>query len=555
MGSSFFGLNVAISGLYTAQRGLAVVNHNINNVSTPSYSRQLSVQSALPAMPVYNGTGMVGTGSYAVSVERIHDDYLDFKYWSENIVVGEWSVKAEQLETIEKLINEPSDSGFNVVMNDFFSAVQELSKNPNSMSVRKLVIGKGVTLTKYFNNLAVQMEKMQSDLNNYVKLKVDEINSLGTQIQQLNRQICIAELDGNSANDLRDQRTALVDSLSKLVNIEAYETVVGQLPSGADDKRFTITIGGKAFVDHFSMNKLQVKQREEKININEDISHLYDVIWEDGSSVNIKGGELKGYLDMRDGNEGQDQGNGPSPNYKGVPFYIKKLNEFVRKFALAMNEGIIERVDSTGTKVFTKIGEGHADGYGMQQPGKTTSPTGIRFFTAIGWSDSQNSTAELTSKEFIGSAATVDQLGNAYQTLTAKNFCLSGDLVNEVGGEYNIAASAVAGEIEDSSNLIKMINMRHDIHLFAEGSPEDYMKSLISNMGIDTQQAGMICEMRMSMVKQIENRRISVSGVSLDEEMANMVKYQHAYNAAAKMINTMAEIYDTLVNRVGMVGR
>lgn len=555
MRSSFFGLNVASSGLYTAQRGLDVVNHNINNVSTPSYSRQQSVQSASPAMSVYDGTGMIGTGSQAVAVERIHDDYLDFKYWSENIGVGEWSVKADQLEDIEKTINEPSESGFNIVMNDYFSAMQELSKDPSSTAARKLVIGKGVTLAKYFNNVAVHLEEMQADLNYNVKIKVDEINSLGTQIQHLNRQIYTAELDGNTANDLRDKRTGLVDSLSKLINIEAGETVVGQLPNGADEKHFSITISGKSFVDHFSISKLAVKQRDDKINVNEDIGYLYDVTWEDGNKLNIKGGELKGYLDMRDGNEGQDEGNGPSPNYKGVPFYIKKLDEFVRKFALAMNEGITERVDSTGTKVFTKIGQGHADGYGMQQPGKTTSPTGIRFFTAVGWSSSQNGNAELTSSEFVGSASTVDQLGNAYQSMKARNFCISADLVNQESGEYNIAASTVAGEPEDGSNLITMIGMRHDTHLFVEGTPEDYMKSMISTLGIDTQQAAMISETRVSMTKQIENRRTSISGVSLDEEMANMVKYQHAYNAAAKMISTMAQIYDTLVNRVGMAGR
>jgi flagellar hook-associated protein 1 FlgK len=107
MRSSFFGLNVAVNGLYTAHRGLDVVNHNINNVTTPDFSRQVSVQRALPAMSVYDGTGMVGTGSYAAAVERVHDDYLDFKYWSESASLGEWDVKTTQLEEIEKMLNEP----------------------------------------------------------------------------------------------------------------------------------------------------------------------------------------------------------------------------------------------------------------------------------------------------------------------------------------------------------------------------------------------------------------------------------------------------------------
>lgn len=555
MRSSFFGLNVAVSGLYSAQRGLDVVNHNINNVTTPDFSRQLSVQHASRAMSVYDGTGMIGTGSYSAAVERVHDEYLDFKYWSENVSFGEWEVKTTQLEDIEKTLGEPSDSGFNKVMNDYFASMQELSKDPSSTAARKLVIGTGTTLTKYFNSVALHLEKMQADLNYNVKLKVDEVNSLGTRIQQLNKQIYTAELDGNAANDLRDQRVGLVNKLSKLVNIQAGEVVTGKLPTGQDEKHFVITLSGKAFVDHFQMTRLDARQRDYKLNVNEDIGQLYEVRWEDGNEINIKGGELKGYLDIRDGNEGEDQGNGASPNYKGVPFYMKKLNEFVRKFALAMNEGITEGTDSTGAKVFTKTWPGHADGYGMQKPGESTSPTGIRFFTTVGWSPSQNDNTEMTSGEFIGAATTVNQLGNQYQTLKAKNFSVSADLIHQESGEYNIAASGIAGQPEDGSNLMQMIDMRHDVHLFTEGTPEDYMKALISTLGIDAQQSTQIAETQENLTKQIENRRTSVSGVSLDEEMANMIKYQHAYSAAAKMVSTLAEIYDTLVNRVGVAGR
>ncbi len=555
MRSSFFGLNVAVNGLYTAHRGLDVVNHNINNVTTPDFSRQVSVQRALPAMSVYDGTGMVGTGSYAAAVERVHDDYLDFKYWSESASLGEWDVKTTQLEEIEKMLNEPSDSGFNTVMNDYFSAMQELSKDPSSMAARKLVIGTGVTLTKYFNSVALHLEKMQSDINYNIKLKVDEVNSLATRIQQLNKQIYTSELDGNTANDLRDQRVGLVDKLSRLINIDAGEVVTGKLPSGQDDKHFVITVSGKTLVDHFTVSKLDVKQRDKKLNVDEDIGYLYDVKWEDGNEIDIRGGELKGYLDVRDGNEGEDQGNGASPNYKGIPFYIKKLNEFVRKFALAMNEGITEDTDPSGAKTFTKAWPGHAEGYGMQKPGQSTSPTGIRFFTMVGWSASQNDTIELTSDEFIGTASTVDQLGNQYQSLKAKNFCVSANLIYEERGEYNVSASGIAGQSEDGSNITKMINMRHDVHLFEEGTPEDYMKSLISTLGIDAQQSTQFTETQENLIKQIENRRFSVSGVSLDEEMTNMIKFQHAYNAAAKMISTFDEIYDTLVNRVGVSGR
>jgi len=547
MRSSFFGLNVAVTGLYAAQRNLSTVGHNLANVNTPGYSRQENVQRAAKAMLTYNGSGMVGTGTEVIETRRIRDEYLDYKYWSENIALGEWDIKSTQLEELERLFNEPSQtgSGFNKVMSDFYDAISDLSKNPGDLSARKVLINRGISLANYFNNMANHLEKMQSDLNDAVKLKVDEVNALAQQIRELNQQIYTLEVGGDMANDLRDQRGVLVDRLSKIINIDVNEVVVGKLPNGEDNKHFVITVSGKALVNHLTVSELTVVQRDQKLN-GEDIDRLYDVCWKDGNRLEIKGGELKGYIDIRDGNEGIDQGNGKSPNYKGIPYYVSRLNEFVRKFALAFNEGITQSVNG-----WVKTYPGHADGFGLQKPGSAVSPKGIRFFSMEGWSSIENKTTELTSEEFINGASTIDEIVDRYSKLTAKNFSICGDLLKQYG-EYNIAASAEAGLNEDNTNLLKFMDMWEDTHLFWEGTPEDYMKSLIATLGIDSQQAGQISKSQNILTSQIDNRRTSVSGVSINEEMANLVKFQHAYNAAAKMISTMAQIYDTLINRVGV---
>ena len=206
MAESFFGLNVAVRGLFTAQRSLDIVNHNLNNVNTPGFSRQQAVQKASRPMALYDGTGMMGTGSDITGVNRIRDEYLDFKYWSENISLGEWSAKQEVLSDFEVTFNEPSNSGFTTIMNDFYNALQELGKDPSSPAVRALVKQRGVTLAKYFNSTAAHFEALQQDINYRIQTKVEEVNSYATQLQQLNRQIYISELDGNTANDMRDHR-------------------------------------------------------------------------------------------------------------------------------------------------------------------------------------------------------------------------------------------------------------------------------------------------------------------------------------------------------------
>lgn len=537
MSGSFFGLNVAVRGLFAAQRNLDIVNHNLNNINTPGYSRQQAIQVASRPMALLDGTGMLGTGAEVIGVERVRDEYLDFKYWGENLSYGEWTVKEDILENLEVLFNEPSDSGFTAIMSSFFDSLQELSKDPSSAAVRSLVRQNGVTLAKFFNNLATKLEELQYDINYRIQTKVEEINSLAVQIQQLNRQIYITELSGNTANDMRDQRTVLVDRLSRIINIEANEVVVGYTPDGREDKHFVITVSGKALVDHFSVSKLALEQRpDDKIVNQEDIPNLYEVKWADGNKLNVKGGELRGLLDLRDGNEGSvNPDNGlVSPNCKGIPYYIKKLNEFVRVFARAFNEGYI---DLDGDRAFDpgEFGTGHSSGYGYN-----SGLTGIRFFTMT-----DENGKELSTAGFLDGASDPAGIYDAYEKITAKNFCVSADIL----GDYNlIAASDTQYEAGNIEVLNVLLSFRRNSDMFSEGAPEDFMKSLVTTLGIDSQQARNFSMNQKAVVNQIENRRLSNSGVSMDEEMANLVKFQHAYNAAAKMIQTMNEVYETLIN-------
>lgn len=539
MGEAFFGLNVAVRGLFSAQRSLDIVNHNLNNVNTPGYSRQQAIQVASRPMALADGTGMLGTGSEVIGVTRIRDEYLDFKYWSEAMSYGEWGVKREILSDLEILFNEPSDSGFTAIMSNFFDSLQELAKDPGSAAVRSLVRQNAVTLTRFFNNLATKLEEMQYDINHRIQTKVEEINSLALQIQQLNRQIYITELSENTANDMRDQRTVLVDKLSKLINIEAYEVVVGYTPDGREDKHFVITVSGKALVDHFTVSTLALEQRDAGKKVNrEDIPGLYEVKWADGNKLNVKGGELKGLLDMRDGNEGSvNPDNGlVSPNYKGIPYYIKKFNEFVRIFARAFNEGYI---DLDGDRGFDadEFGTGHASGYGHN-----SDLSGIRFFTMTG-----ESRQPLSTSDFLDGASEPEDIYDVYEKITAKNFSVSADILDD----YNlIAASDEAGQASNINVLNALLALRRNADMFSEGAPEDFMKSLVTTMGIDSQQAGNYSDNQKIVIDQIVNRRLSYSGVSIDEEMANLVKFQHAYNAAAKMIQTISEIYETLINEL-----
>ncbi|MDR3120095.1 MAG: flagellar hook-associated protein FlgK, partial [Clostridiales bacterium] len=252
MRGSFYGMNVSLTGLFAAQRNLDTISHNIANIQTDGYSRQAVNQGAASPFRLFNKTGMVGAGVDVLSVARIRDLYLDKKYWYQSTVRGEWSQKAGIVDQVQTRIAGGADGqGYNSVTNDIYSVLEELSKDPSNMSIRSVAKEQATSLTTYFNNLAQNLEKIQEDTNFDIKAKVALVNSIGHRIETLNQQIYQVEILGETANDLRDARDLLVDELSGLVNVEVGEHNYGKLPSGADDMRFYIYIGGTQFLQHF----------------------------------------------------------------------------------------------------------------------------------------------------------------------------------------------------------------------------------------------------------------------------------------------------------------
>jgi len=549
--TTYMGIEIAMRGLYSSQRAMVNIAHNIDNTNTPGYSRQVINQTAARPLLVASGAGMLGMGSDVVSVDRVRDTFLDEKYWSEVQYLGEWRVKATIIEDMQTIYNEPSDYGYTKIISDFYSALQSLTTDPSSLAVRAMVKEKGISVANYFNSVASHFDYLQEDLNNMVNAKVEEINNLADQIKELNLQIQQFEVMGNKANDLRDYRGYLVDKLSQLVNCNAYEVETGlKLPNGEKETRFVITISGKALVDHDKVVHLKCESRDTKLN-EEDIENLYEVSWEDGNKLNLKSGELKAYIDMRDGNDGLIGSNGEStPNCKGIPYYQRKMNEFVRVFAMAFNEGIID-IDGDGVLDDT---EGHVDGFTL------SGNTGIRFFTMMDEYGNPVSSADFEARalEYAAKLGITDdpatswdeRLVAGYQSITARNFSISFDIAADPS--ENIAASSKTGEAGNNEIITKLLEMRHNTYMFMEGAPEDFIKTVISSMGVDGQQYNQYLDVQEGIVMQINNRRQSISGVSLNEEMTELIKQQQIYGASATIINAFSELLDILVNRLGI---
>ncbi|MCX7774185.1 MAG: flagellar hook-associated protein FlgK, partial [Clostridia bacterium] len=290
MSISFFGFDSAISGLAANQKALEVTGHNVSNLGTAGYSRQ-SVVMASAAARSY-GNWKVESGCDIQEIRQIRQTFNDNIYRTENNTLGYWESRSKAVKDVESILGEPIKEGFQTVLNNFWDSFQELSKAPESLTIRALVKQRSDSLVNHLTQVGSQLNKLQSDLNSEVKTRIDEVNDITGQIAQLNVKIMSAEAAGNKPNDYYDQRNNLADSLSKLVNASTWVTQEGSMD---------IMVGGYFLVSKGDQLKLEAAP-------NSGLSHFYTPkIAGKDIAVDVGQGLIKGLLEARgevDGSKG-----------------------------------------------------------------------------------------------------------------------------------------------------------------------------------------------------------------------------------------------------------
>ncbi len=545
--SSFFEFNVAVSALSTSQANMQITSHNIANANTTGYSRQYGVQSAKKPMGYFDGRGMYGAGSEINSIGQIRSPYLDTKYWNRNVTLGEYTVKKTQMSTVESTFNELGDgTGISGAVDSLFATLQEVGVDPSDLTIRNTFITEGNTFADLISTIGEELEKQQYEVNEEISMTVDRINSIGNQISTLNEQISRYEMNGDNANDLRDSRALLLDELSSYVNVDIKEVEMNKdydpndISTGNSDKVFRVQINGYDFVNGGVCNNLECVERElgEEKNPN-DIEGLYDIKFANsGMNFNLYSstlqGSLKGLIEVRDGNNSKSA---ISPNvygevfeettaYKGIPHFQDKLNSLIRVLSQAINEGL----DYEGNPINGITG--HQNGYDLN------GDTGNVLFT---FTDDSG----FTLNNVVDAGMNID-----YSQMNYNNFTINTDMLSDAS-LLCTSTDPTAGE-SDNNLILELMSLQKDDTVFAEGSVEDFINGIAIEVGITVNQADKFEAMYTNTVALIDNQRMSVSGVDLNEEMVIMIKYQQQYNAAAKLINTIDNIYNTLINSIGV---
>lgn len=515
MPSTFWGLNIATSGLNAAQIALNTTSHNVANAQTKGYSRQETNAAAAEALRVHQRYGMLGSGVQVTAINRIRDSYYDNKYWRNNASEGQYETKHYYMEQVQLQFNEfgVSKTGFSTVYNNFFNAIDELSNYPSEVNYRNVVLQYGGALTEYFSGISTNLQALQKECNNEIKNMTDRINSYATGIASLNEQIKTLEMYGGSANDLKDSRDVLVDELSKLVSINITE-----VESDTGSSSYRIKINGQILVDGEDYNELTVVSRTEAGRRNEeDMQGLYTVQWKSGVSFDMYyadlSGELRGYVDMRDGNDnGATLTGDRGVSYKGIPYYMNQINTWVKEFAYELN------------KIHIK---------GEDLDGNAAEP----FFTL------KNMT--LDEQKAAAAAEGISLLDYIKNNMTADNCQVNPSIYTN---PYKLATTMKVSEGVDGQDLVKEFVGLRDKKIFVSGGAEDCFQGMISSMAINTSDAESMETSFQKIGKAIVNQRLSISGVDEDEEATNLVKYQNAYELSAKALSVMSEILDKLIN-------
>ncbi|MCX7970391.1 MAG: flagellar hook-associated protein FlgK [Negativicutes bacterium] len=311
--SSFQGLNTAVKGLSASQLALDTIGHNIANASTPGYSRQVAALGATNPTFTPNSAGQVlavGTGVDVSTIVGIRESYIMQQLWEQgsNYAFSETAVTFGR--RIEDWFNEPSEYGLQATLNKVWNAIQSLATDASQSAQRQTLRAAGRQLCDYVDSTFQNMQRMVTDLNTTIGIKVDAINRLTKDISDLNTQISAQELTGIQANDLRDRRDVLVTELAALVNVSVVEDKTG---------KYVINCSGQALVTaQGSVRLATVDDATSRLSTYYGIITNKIVATDSGNTVNVSSGEVASLLFMRD-----------NPDY-GITAYLDRVDSICR---------------------------------------------------------------------------------------------------------------------------------------------------------------------------------------------------------------------------------
>jgi flagellar hook-associated protein 1 FlgK len=531
--SAFGTLSGATSALSASQIALTTSAHNLANVDTTGYVRQqivftdsnyLSIGSAAAS------TSSVGTGVDVSDIRQVRDEFLDASYREESSRYGFYSATSSAIDEIEVILGETEGESFADVMTDLWDSMNELSKDPSSLETRGTFIQSAAYFVERSNLIMEQFTEYQDDMNTQVSEMVDEINEIGNAIYDLNQVIVKTELSGVSANDYRDQRNLLLDELSQMVDISYNEDMYGNV---------TVKIEGVEFVTKTDVNEMGLDHEDMSTLVKPVWEHLdkdvFDLDEEISTAEDNDKGSLKGFLLSR----GSSQAD--YTDMLDTTSYETNIEPSAIMNAQAQFDNLVNGI-------VTMIND-------MLCPNTGTPATLDTDNAPYGLDGSQG--IELFVRDSVDRYDETTGYYNEPDTVNGVNLYSAGNIsINpEILADYDkLCISSSYGEDSDNTIVEAMLTAWDEEFssiepgLTDELSFTDYYEEFISIIATAGSSSDTMVDNQESLVLSIDTSRESLTGVSSEEELSNVIRFQQAYNAAAQVITVVDEMLEDIIN-------
>ena len=599
--SSFRTLNIGMTALFAQKTALDIVGQNIANAATPGYARQrVDMQANRPQVYTY---GAVGTGVDVKKIEHLTDEFLETQVRTAMSDMGTLNVLQSGYANLEAYFNELTTCDISSSFDSFWRSMQDWNNNVEDLSTRNNVISQAQSLCDTFQSTRDKIYQYRYQTNNAVIDSVNRVNTITSEIADLNKNIMKIECAGATgviANDLRDQRTELAKELSGLMDVSINEEPNGSLVIAQkgrmlvyQDKDFELAtervndngmlIDKVIFAeDHEDVTidagtlHGQIQMRDEIcLNFQKDLDQLSgEFIWE-FNRLHSQGVGLTAYDSITATNAVVD----PTATLDNIAFTFNPVpNTFQIKdgsFELKVFDTDSDQAKTINIDInLTNVEDDQKTILAETEPTEV-SPGVWKLIqpenSLLGQIQKQlNAVAPNTFTVELDYSNQLKITSNAENVNIGFGRDSSGVLaalgLNTIFNGYNAETMSINKTIEDHPELLaganefvegnqdnvkKLLDLRSSLVMSdSTATFEDYYEGIIGSLGIEASQVNSLTITQKDILVRVMNQREDLSGVNLDEEMTKMMQYQKSYQAAAKFVTTADSMLDTLMNMV-----
>ncbi|MEM8052761.1 flagellar hook-associated protein FlgK [Morganella morganii] len=538
-------MNNALSGINAAQGGLSVISNNLANAGVGYYHRQSAVFGENPGTMTTNG--YFGNGTYFSHVRREFDEFVNMQYNNARSRSGDYEAFMKNASGVDDLLSNSTDD-LAGMLGSFFTSLDEAASDASDKTLVDVFLGKAKTMVSQLKEADRRLREMDNDVNHQIDNKVKDINTYAEKIAKLNEQISNSRaVNGAEPNDLLDVRDRLVNELNSVIGIKVIEqngnfnvSFANGLPlvtggranrleavaSGADDSRLSI-----GFVDSAG-NVREIKDDQ------------------------IRGGELSGVLRSR---------------REIIDPARQKLNQMALVFAEKFNEVHRKDYDANGKtdKDFFAVGSGsvvsntHNKGKAdfdikYNDVSKVTGNNYDVSYDGTNWNVTRLPEGIAVTANFDGATGTLSFEGMdikiSNNTAQAGDKFLLKPVDNVIGGlntlvtnAADFAAADSTGGASNNENIKELVKLQDQKLVGGTSTLSDFYASLVNDVGSKASQAQIDSEVQNKLTVSFYEQQQGISGVNTNEESVQMQKMQQFFNANAKVLSTVDELFNVLM--------